>query len=122
MRTESRIGTCTEVGKDVPNWPDVPGCEQDGVHSWNNIFQPKKGSGLLRKCTSEQLQYHCDGNIEIPALWTQGTVNPDSGRQNMASADRRMKNALRDMDVFSGGLNGVTGSWFSFFEICISIC
>ncbi len=49
MRTESRIGTCTEVGEDVPNWPDVPGCEQDGVHSWNNIFQPKKGPGLLRK-------------------------------------------------------------------------
>ncbi len=69
-----RIGTCTEVGEDVPNWPDVPGCEQDGVHSWNNIFQPKEGPGLLRKCV---LQNNC--NI-ILALWTQGPINPDPGR------------------------------------------
>jgi hypothetical protein len=41
-----RIGTCTEVGEDVPNWPDVAGCEQDGIHSWNNIFQPKEGPVL----------------------------------------------------------------------------
>ncbi len=57
MRTESRIATCTEVGEDVPNWPDVAGCEEDGVHSWNNIFQPKKGPGLLRKLV---LQNNCN--------------------------------------------------------------
>jgi hypothetical protein len=77
-----RIGTCTEVGEDVPNWPDVPGSEQDGVHSWYNIFQPKKGRGLLRKCVLQNRS-----NIIAMDHWDSSTVDPGARKSGSRKAN-----------------------------------